>query len=158
MAENERMKETEEEFVMEDDIEEKKGFPVWIIPIIAGPILLIVLIVALAEPTGPIDTPEIFNQTLLESEADEFYSQANKLNIEARGYEDQSTRDKLFDKASALCDKAIDRYEKIRVHYEEKGYEPEKGMWLWEKKYMDTCQLRGDINRDRGMTPRDDGE
>lgn len=154
MTQERRRRETEEEFLVEDDIEKKK-FPIWIIPVVVGPIVLIVLIVALAGTAPPPDEIKVFNQRKLEAEGDRFYSDAYKIYLEAQDLPDQAQKDKALDKAAELCDRAIDRFEEIRMYYEEHDLQPRTGRWVWEKKYEEANQLRVDITRSRGMTPRD---
>jgi len=137
--------------------EEKRAFPVWIIPLIIGPIILIVLILALAG-TGPegnadVETPEVFNQPKLEKEAGDFLMKAELYYNEAHKVDDQKKRDALLDKAAEACDAAIDRLNKIDQYYEEHNIQHEDGStWSYEKTLSDACKLRSYIGKDRGFS------
>jgi hypothetical protein len=154
MAEEGQRIEEDEEYHLEDDEEEKK-FPVWIIPLVAGPVLLIILIIALAGNQTPADgtVPEQFNEERLKEDASNFYSEAYKRYLDAMKHQNQQKRDEVLDEAAAICDKAIDKLNKIADYYDEHDIMPtEGGTWDWEKSLSDACILRGDISKARGMT------
>jgi len=135
--------------------EDESKFPMWIIPLVAGPIILIILIVLLAsnQPGGNNDEiPEGFNQPRLMKEAINFQSEATKFYHEAQKHQDQKKRNEFYDKALDVSEKALMNIEKIREYFEEKGIEKEQGgVWDWEKLEQEICQLRIDITRDHGF-------
>ncbi len=152
MPETENERERAEELAEE---EEEKKFPVWIIPLIAGPIILIILIVALTGNRPPReDSPEVegFNQPKLEKEAGDLLMEANKYYHKAHQSDDQRKRNELLDKAADACGKAIDKLNKIWEHFEEHDIQHKTGsMWVWEKTLSAASQLMDDIVKDRGF-------
>jgi hypothetical protein len=156
MPKNNRRIDEDEEYHLEDDEkDDEKKFPVWIIPLVAGPVLLIILIVVLAGNQTGADTPvpERFDEEKLKKEASDFYSEAYKQYLEAMKHQNQRERDEVLDQAAAVCDKAIDKLNKIADYYDKNNIMPsEGGTWDWEKNLSDACILRGDISKSRGMT------
>lgn len=150
----------DEEYLVEEE-EEGKKFPVWIVPLVAGPVLLIVLIVALAgsQPTT-VDgkpPPEPFNEPKLKEAADKLVGEASKFYYDASQVMDQREKDKILDKAGEACDKAIMNIDKIREYYEEHDIQHTVGgIWDWEQTAEEAYKLRAYITRDRGLTGYDD--
>ena len=131
--------------------EEEKKFPVWIIPLVAGPVLLIVLIVALAgsRPGPDGGTPvEVFNEPKLKKEADDLLMNASKFYHEAMRLQNQKQRDEILDKAGPACDAAIQKLYKIQDYYEEHDI---RGKWDWEKTLQEASQLAYDIQKAHGF-------
>jgi hypothetical protein len=136
--------------------EEEKKFPVWIIPLVAGPVVLIILIAVLAgdqTPGGGSGEP-VFNEEQLTEEALEYYSEASKLRFDAVRARTQRQKDKIYDKALKISAKAMDNLNKIYDYYEKHKIEHTGGgnVWQWERIMQDVGQLIIDISRDRGMT------
>jgi hypothetical protein len=152
----EREKEREE--IEQEQEEEKKKFPVWIVPLVAGPVILLVLIVLLASTPPPgASTASVkeegFNQVRLQEDANRLIGEGHKLYYEASNLQDQREKDKLLDKAGEACDKAIEKLDRIREYYEEHNIEHKAGaIWDWEQIAEEAYKLRTYITRDRGTT------
>ncbi len=135
--------------------EEEKKFPVFIVPLIAGPVLLLILIVALAggsaEPTDG-SSVEVFDYDKLRNEADDCVQEASKLYYDAMKLDEQKDRDKLLDKAGTACEKAVDDFERIRMYHEENNLRPKDGnIFEWEDAYKQASKLLYDINKMKGF-------
>ena len=135
--------------------EEEKKFPVFIVPLIAGPVLLLVLIIALAGGTtestdGPV--VEVFNYDKLRQEADDCYVKASELYFGAMKIEDQKERDKILNEAYDICAKAMGNFEKIAQYYEENKLKPKAGhKFEWQAGHEDATLLQYDIQKAMGM-------
>ena len=135
--------------------EEEKKFPVFIVPLIAGPVLLLVLIIALAGGTtettdGPVE--EVFDYEKLRNEADSCVQEASQLYYQARQLDDQKEKDKLLDKASTACEKAIQNFERIRTYHEKRGLKPKAGhRYEWDDAYQQASILQSDIIKEKGF-------
>ncbi len=151
MPEVERGTRKDEEYGEE---EEEKKFPVWIIPLVAGPVLLIILIAALAgsRPTETNGQEEVFNEPQLKKDANDLLMKASKLYHDAMRLQNQKQRDELLDKAMPLCDEAIKKLYEIQDYYEEHNIQHKKGgIWDWEKILKEASVLAYDIQKAHGF-------
>jgi hypothetical protein len=134
---------------------EEKKFPVFIVPLIAGPVLLLVLIVALAGGSGETTSSspvEVFDYDKLRKEADEHYVKASELYFQAMHVENQKEKDKILNEAYDICAKAMDNFGRIDRYYEENKLRPRAGhKFEWEDGYQQASQLQYDIQKAMGM-------
>lgn len=146
----------EEERDVRGEEEEEKKFPVWIVPLVIGPILLVILIAVLAgnQPgTGNGNGEEPFNEAKLVKDAEDLYSKATKFYFDAQKTSTQQEKDALYDKALDETDKALDKLNRIRKYVDDHNIELKPGhVWGWEDTEQKISQLRVDISRDRGLT------
>jgi hypothetical protein len=135
--------------------EEEKKFPVYIVPLIAGPVLLLVLIVAfMGDPADTTDGPAepVFNYDSLRQEADESYVKASELYFKAMKLDSQKERDKLLNEAYDICAKAMENFGRIADYYEENNIQARAGhKFEWEDGYQQASQLQYDIQKGMGM-------
>ena len=144
--------EREEEFAGEE-----KKFPVWIIPLVAGPVLLLVIIGVLASGTQGTQNGNgvvVFDEEQLKEEAVDLYSEGMRLYCDARNVGSRKQKDKMYDKALKITEKAMDNLNSIRKYYDDHNIQlsGESTCWDWEKIEQDVSKLRSDLVRDRGMT------
>jgi hypothetical protein len=138
----------------EREVSEKRVSRWPIIPLIGGPVGILILLcyVASAKPPAPVapdETSGVIEENLLK-EAEEIKSEAQRLYYAAFNEEDQKKKNEVCDQALALCDKALDKYDKIRIAYEKRGL-MDKANWVWEQANVELNTLRKDISSIRGF-------
>jgi hypothetical protein len=136
--------------------EEEKKFPIWIIPLVAGPVILIILIALLAGGQQPPigSNAVVFDEEVLKKEAIDWCSEGMKLYCDARNVGSRRQKDKMYDKALKITEKAMDNLNRIRKYYDDHNIQltGDGSCWDWEKIEQDVSKLRSDLVRDRGMT------
>lgn len=148
----------EDSYEKEEEFEgEEKKFPIWIIPLVAGPILLLVIIGVLAsgsQPSNGGSGEAVFDEEVLKKEALDMYSEGMRLYCDARNAGSRKQKDKMYDKALEITEKAMENLNRIRKYYDDHNMQlsGEGSCWDWEKIEQDISKLRIDLVRDRGMT------
>jgi hypothetical protein len=139
----------------EREVSEKRVSRWPIIPLIGGPIgiLIVICYVASVKPPAPVApsaSADVNEQTLL-NEAEELKGRADQLYQKASAEEDQGKRNKLCDEARNLCEKAQAKFDRIREAYQERGLLDKGVHYQWEQSNEELNRLIDVINFIRGF-------